>query len=148
MWLNHLFLVMGNLASMCLARVYLLAWERNVNSGSWITLGTLETTRKMDSIIAVLPLIYFVICKLLSWFGILQKCQQKSINICPVPALEQKWQGRHFRQQELCDEGQLPDRMVNPCEYEQLPQNRDNNNENEDGLETDNLPTLGAYTND
>ena len=112
-------------------------------AGSWITLDTLETTRKMDSII------YFVmcvVCKLLSWLGIFQKCQQKSINICPVPAT--KVQGCHFRQQELCDEEQLPDRMENPCEYEQLTQNRDNNNEDEDGLETDNLPTLGAYTND
>ena len=35
--------------------------------------------------------------------------------------------------------------MENPCEYEQLPQNRDND---ENGLETDNLPTVGAYTND
>ena len=29
-------------------------------AGSWITLDTLETTRKMDSIIAALPLMYFV----------------------------------------------------------------------------------------
>ena len=37
-----------------------------------------------------------------------------------------------MRQQELCDEEQLPDRLVNPCEYQQLPQNRDND---EDGSE-------------
>ena len=85
----------------------------------------------------------YVVLKLLLWLGILQKCRQKSRPICQF--LQQKWRGHNIRQQELCDEEQLPDRMVNPCEYQQLPQNRDNN---EDGSETDVLPTLGAYTND
>ena len=31
-----------------------------------------------------------------------------------------------MRQQELCDEGQLPDRLENPCEYQQLSQNENN----------------------
>ena len=50
-----------------------------------------------------------------------------------------------MRQQELCDEGQLPDRLENPCEYQQLSQN-ENNDDN--GTETDNSPIIGAYTND
>ena len=37
--------------------------------------------------------------------------------------------------------------MVNPCEYQPLPENRDKD-EDEDGTETDNLPVIGAYTND
>ena len=50
------------------------------------------------------------------------------------------------RQQELHDEEQLPDRLENPCEYQQLSQNRNNN---KDGSETDNLPvSIEAYTND
>ena len=52
-----------------------------------------------------------------------------------------------MRPQELCDEEQLPDRIANPCEYQQLPQNNDNN-EDEDRLETDNVPIIGAYTSD
>ena len=40
---------------------------------------------------------------------------------------------------------QLPDRMVNPCEYQPLPQNRD---KNEDDSETDNLPVFGLCTNE
>ena len=115
----------------------------------WV-LYTLETPQgkwiQLIGFIAALPLMYFVMYvayKLLSWLEILQKCQQKSRSICQF--LQQRWQDHNFRQQEFCDEGQLPDRMENPCEYEQLPQNRDND---EDGSETDNLPTLGAYTND
>ena len=60
--------------------------------------------------------------------------------------MQQGWHGQNFRQQKLCyDEEQLPDRMVNPCEYQPLPQNRD---KDEDGSETDILPVIGAYTND
>ena len=107
----------------------------------WI-LYNLETQRKwieLIGFIAALPLIYFVMYvayRLLLWLGILQKCQQKSRSICQ--SLQQRWRGHNMRQQELCD-GQLPDRMVNPCEYQQLPQNRDNN---EDGSKTENLPIL------
>ena len=54
-------------------------------------------------------------------------------------------QKKNFRQQELCDEEQIPDRIVNPCEYQQLSQNIDSD---ENSSETDNLPTIGAYTND
>ena len=89
------------------------------------TLGTQEKQIQLAWFIAALPLMYFVMyvaCKTLSWLGILQKCQQKSRNICQ--SLQQRWQGHNFRQQELCDEEQLPDRMMNPCEYQQLPQNR------------------------
>ena len=50
-----------------------------------------------------------------------------------------------MRQQELCDE--IPDRIANPHEYQQLPQNNDNN-EDEDRFETDDVPIIGAYTND
>ena len=94
--------------------------------GRWIQLSVF---------IAALPLMYFVMYvayRLLSWLGILQKCQQKSKNICQ--SLQQRWQGHNFRQQEMCDEEQLPERMMNPCEYQQLPQNN-NNNEDEDGSE-------------
>ena len=93
--------------------------------GRWIQLSVF---------IAALPLMYFVVYvayRLLSWLGILQKCQQKSKNICQ--SLHHRWQGHNIRQQELCD-GQLPERMMNPCEYQQLPQNN-NNNEDEDGSE-------------
>ena len=44
-----------------------------------------------------------------------------------------------MRQQELCDEEQLPDRLVNPCEYQQLSQIRCND---EDGSETENYLLL------
>ena len=49
-----------------------------------------------------------------------------------------------MRQQELCDEEQLPDRMVNPFEYQQLPQSRDNI-EDEGGVDTDNVPFNCGY---
>ena len=131
-WLNILDSLI--LASLGLAALWMLYGIET--QGRWIQLAVF---------IAVLPLMYFVMYvayKLFSWLGILQKCQQKSRSICQ--SLQQRWQAHHFRQQELCDE-QLPDRMENPCEYEQLTQNRDNN---EDGSETDNLPIIGAYTND
>ena len=132
-WLNILDSLI--LASLGLAALWVLYTIET--QGRWI---------QLEVFIAYLPLMYFVMyvaCKLFSWLGILQKCQQKSRSICQ--SLQQRWQGHHFRQQELCDEGQLPDRMENPCEYEQLTQNRDSN---EDGSETDRLPSIGAYTND
>ena len=132
-WLNILDSVI--LALLGLAALWTL-YNLEAN-GRWI---------QLEVFIAALPLMYFVMYvayRLLSWLGILQKCQQKSRSICQ--SLQQKWQGHHFRQQELCDEEQLPDRMENPCEYEQLTQNRDSN---EDGSETDRLPSIGAYTND
>ena len=49
-----------------------------------------------------------------------------------------------MRQRKLCDEEQLPDRLENPCEYQQLPQNENND---DDGTETDNSLIIGAYTN-
>ena len=131
-WLNILDSVLQ--ASLGLAALWV--FYSIETQGRWIQLSVF---------IAALPLMYFVMyvaCKLLSWLGILQKCQQKSRNICQ--SLQQRWQGHNFRQQELCDQEQLPDRMENPCEYQQLPQNMDNN---EDGSETDNLPIIGAYTN-
>ena len=130
-WLNILDSVI--LASLGLAALWIFYGKET--QGSWIQLSVF---------IAALPLMYFamyVACKLLSWLGILQKCQQKSRNCCQ--SLQQRWQGHNFRQQELCDQEQLPDRMENPCEYQQLPQNMDNS----DGSETDNLPIIGAYTN-
>ena len=149
-------LIIGSLL-FALLRPYKKNWLNILDSVilALLGLGTLwvlynvETKGKwiqLIGFIAAVPLMYFVMYvayKLLSWLEILQKCQQKSRSICQT--LQQRWRGHHFRQQELCDEGQLPDRMENPCEYQQLPQNRDNN---EDGSETDILPTLGAYTND
>ena len=97
-------------------------------TGSRSTVGILYSIEtqgrwiQLSVFIAALPLMYFVMyvaCKLLSWLGILQKCKQKSKNICQSL-------GHNFRQQELCDEGHLPDRVVNPFEYQQLPQNQDN----------------------
>ena len=129
-WLNILDSVL--LASLGLAALWVL--YNLETQGRWI---------QLEVFIAALPLMYFVMYvayKLLSWLGI-QKCQQKSRRICQF--LQQKWQGHNIRQQELCDEEQLPDRMVNPCEYQQLPQNMDNS----DGSETDNLPIIGACTN-
>ena len=133
-WLNILDSII--LALLGLGTLWVL-YTLEAPQGKWI---------QLIGFIAAVPLMYFVIyvaCKLLSWLGIFQKCQQKSRTICQ--SLQQKWQGHNFRQQELCDEGQLPDRVVNPCEYQQLPQNRNNN---EDHSETDNLPVICAYTND
>ena len=132
-WLNILDSVL--LASLGLAALWVLYSIET--KGRWIQLSVF---------IAAFPLMYFVmyvVCKLLSWLEILQKCQQKSKNICQF--LQQRWHGHNFRQQEFCDEGQLPDRVVNPFEYQQLPQNEDNNR---DGSITENLPIVGAYTND
>ena len=114
----------------------------------WIVYN-LETEGRLFQLIgfiASIPLVYFVMYvayKIISWLRILQKFQQKSKDICQF--LQQRWQGHDFRQQGLCDEEQLPDRLINPCEYQPLPQNRD---KDEDGSETDNLPVIGAYANE
>ena len=133
-WLNILDSVI--LASVGLGTLWVL-YNLETPQGKWI---------QLIEFIVALPMMYFVLyvaCKLLSWLGIVQKCQQKSRNICQ--SLKQRWRGRNMRQQELCDEEQLPDRVVNPFEYQQLPQNKDND---EDGSKTENLPIIGAYTND
>ena len=132
-WLNILDSLL--LASLSLAALWTLYTIQT--QGQWIQFAVF---------IAALPLMYFVMYvayKLLSWLGILQKCQQKSRNICQ--SLKQRWRGHNMRQQELHDEEQLPDRLENPCEYQQLSQNENNN---EDGTESDNSPIIGAYTND
>ena len=148
-------LIIGSLL-FALLRPYKKNWLNILDSiilallglGTLWVLYTLETPQgkwiQLIGFIAAVPLMYFVMyvaCRLVSWLGIFQKCQQKSRTICQ--SLQQRWQGRNMRQQELCDE-EIPDRMENPCEYQQLPQNRNN----EDHLETDNLPVIGAYTND
>ena len=132
-WLNILDSLL--LASLSLAALWTLYTIQT--QGQWIQFAVF---------IAALPLMYFVMYvayKLLSWLGILQKCQQKSRNICQ--SLQQTWQIHNMRQQELHDEEQLPDRLEDPCEYQQLSQNENNN---EDGTESDNSPIIGAYTND
>ena len=114
--------------------------------GSLWIIYNFETEGKLIQLIGLIvsiPLVYFamyVAFKIISWLRILQKFQQKSKDIFQF--LQQRWQGQNFRQG-LRDEEQLPDRMVNPCEYQPLPQNRNNN---EDGSETDNLPVF-LYTN-
>ena len=134
-WLNILDSLI--LASLGLAAMWIC--HSIETRGEWIQLA--------GSVIA-LPLVYFVVYvayRLLSWLEILQKCQQKLRSISQ--SIQQRWHGQNLRQQELCDdEEQLPDRMVNPCEYQPLPENRDN--DEGDGSETDNLPVIGAYTND
>ena len=132
-WLNILDSLL--LASLDLAALWTLYTIQT--QGQWIQLA---------EFIAALPLMYlvmYVAYKLLSWLGLLQKCQQKSRNICQ--SLQQRWRGHNMRQQELHDEEQLPNRLENPCEYQQLSQNGSND---EDGTESDNSPIIGAYTND
>ena len=112
-------------------------------------LYSLETAGKCIQLavfIEALPLIYFVVYvtyRLLSWLEILQKCQQKSRDICQFPL--QRWQGHIFRQQGSCDEEQLSHMMVNPCECQPLPQNRDR--DGDDGSETDNMQIVVANIN-
>ena len=89
----------------------------------WMIYSTMSQWIQLAGLIATLPLIYFltyVAFRLLLWFRILQKCQQTSRNFCWY--IQQRWKSNCFRQQELCDEGQIPDRMVNPCEYQPLPE--------------------------
>ena len=129
-WLNILDSLI--LASLGLAAMWILYGIEN--KGVWI---------QLVGFIIPLPLVYFVAYvayRLLTWFEVPQKFWRKLRSISQ--SLHRRWQGHNFRQ-ELCDEEQLPDRMVNPCEYQPLPQNRNNN---EDGSETDNLPVF-LYTN-
>ena len=133
-WLNILDSLI--LASLGLAAMWILYGIEN--KGVWI---------QLVGFIIPLPLAYFVVYvvyRLLTWFEVPQKCWRKLRSISQ--SLHRRWQGHNFRQ-ELCDEEQLPDRMVNPCEYQPLPQNR-NNDEDDDFSETDTLPVIGAYTND
>ena len=109
-WLNILDSVI--LASVGLGTLWVL-YNLETPQGKWI---------QLIEFIVALPMMYFVLYvayRLLSWLEIFQKCQQKSRNICQ--SLQQRWRGHNMRQQELCDEEQLPDRMVNPFEYQQLP---------------------------
>ena len=130
-WLNILDSLF--LASLSLAALWVLYSIET--QGQWIQFAVFTVA---------LPLLYFVVYVAYRlWLGIFQKCQQKSRNICQ--SLQQRWQGRNMRQQELHDEEQLPDRLENPCEYQQLSQNENND---EDHPETNNLATCGAYTND
>ena len=90
----------------------------------WMIYATKPQWIQLTGFIATLPLIYFltyVAYRLLLWLRILQKCQQKSRNVCQY--LQQRWQGHCFMQQGLYNEEQLPDGLVNPCEYQPLPQN-------------------------
>ena len=146
-------LVIGSLL-FALLRPYKKKWLNILDSlilaslglGSLWIIYNFETEGKLIQLIGLIvsiPLVYFamyVAFKIISWLRILQKFQQKSKDIFQF--LQQRWQGQNFRQ-ELRDEEQLPDRMVNPCEYQPLPQNRNND---EDGSETDNLPVF-LYTN-
>ena len=100
---------------------------------------------QLAGFIATLPLIYFltyVAYRLLLWLRILQKCQQKSRNVCQY--LQQRWQGHCFMQQGLYNEEQLPAGMVNPCEYQPLPQNR--NKERDGSSETASCDATGFYS--
>ena len=132
-WLNILDSLI--LASLGLAALWIC---HNVETqGEWI---------QLVGFIIALPLVYFVVYvtyRVFSWLEILQKCRRKLKSISQ--SIQQRWHGHNLRQQELCDEEQLPDRMVNPWEYQSLLQNRD---KDEDGSENDNLPVIGAYTND
>ena len=133
-WLNILdSLILASLGLAALWIVYNLETE-----GRWF---------QLIGFIASIPLVYFVVYvayKIISWLRILQKFQQNSKDICQF--LQQRWRGHDFRQQRLCDEEQLPDRLINPCEYQPLPKNRDK--DGDDGSETDNLPIIGAYPNE
>ena len=134
-WLNTLDSLI--LASLGLAALWIC--HSIETQGAWI---------QLVGFIIALPLVYFVVYvtyRVFSWLEILQKCQQKLRSISQ--SIQQRWHGQNIRQQELCDEEQLPDRMVNPCEYQPLPKNRDSK-DGDDGSETDNLPVIGAYTND
>ena len=135
-WLNILDSLI--LASLGLATMLILHSIQVGNKAVWI---------QLVGFIIPLPLVYFVAYvayRLLTWFEVPQKCRRKLRSISQ--SLQRRRQGHNFRQ-ELCDEEQLPDRMVNPCEYQPLPENR-NKNEDEDFSETDTLPVIGAYTND
>ena len=117
----------------------------------WIVycLETHEKWFQSAGLLTALPLVYFVVYtayRLLSWLGVLQKFQQKSRNIWQ--SLQQRWLARNVQQQEPFDEDQLPDRLLNPCQYQPLPQNAQVEGEELDGV-TESLPIIHeAYTND
>ena len=50
-------------------------------------------------------------------------------------------------EQEHFDDDQLPDRLVNPCQYQPLPQDAQVESEEQDSA-TENLPIVEAYTID
>ena len=100
--------------------------------------------------LTAVPLLYLVIYatyKLLSFLRVLQKCQQLSRYL--QQSLQQRWQRCKCRQQEHCDEEQLPDRMVNPNEYDPLLHNRRDVDDRDNSM-TENplIFPVGAYTND
>ena len=116
----------------------------------WI-LYSFETHEKWfqsAGLLTALPLVYFVIYiayRLLSWLGVLQKFQQKLRN--SWQSLQQRWWACNVQQQEHFDDDQLPDRLVNPCQYQSLPQDARVESEEQDGV-AENLPIVEAYTND
>ena len=137
-WLN----ILDSLILASLGLAAMLIYYNVERRGEWIQL--------VGFIISAIPLVYFVVYvtyRVFSWLEIEipQKCRQKLRSISQ--SIQQRWHGQNtVRQQELCDEEQLPDRLINPCEYQPLPQNRDK--DEDDASETDNLPVFGAYTND
>jgi len=99
-------------------------------------------------LLTAVPLLYLVVYatyKLLSLLGVLQKCQQLSRYL--QQSLQQRWQPCKCRQQEHCDEEQLPDRMVNPNEYDSLLHNRRDVDDQDNSMSENPFP-VGAYTND
>ena len=116
----------------------------------WI-LYSFETHEKWfqsAGLLTALPLVYFVVYtvyRLLSWLGVLQKFQQKLRNIWQ--SLQQRWWAYNVQQQEHFDDDQLPDRLVNPCQYQPLPQDARVEGEEQYGV-TENLPIVEAFTND
>ena len=131
-WLNILDSLI--LASQGLAALWMLYNLKT--EGKWINLV---------GFIAALPMMYFVTyvtCRFLLWSGVFRKCKHKLRNI--YQSLQQRWKGHNFRYQDWYDEEQLPDRLVNPLKYQSEAQNR----EDDIGSERENLPIVGAYTND
>ena len=115
-------------------------------SHSTRTCNTVDIKDCLVGLIAALPLMHFamyVAHRLFPWLGILQKIEQKLTYI--FRSLQRRWRCQNFRQKESCDEEQLSHRIVNPCEYQPLLQNRD---KDEDGSKNDKLSVGGAYIND
>ena len=105
-WLNILdSLILASLAFTSLWMLY-----NSETAGEWI---------QLTAFIEALPLVYFVVYvtyRLLSSLEILQKCQQKSRDICQFHL--QRWQGHTFGRQELYDEEQFSQMRVDPHEYQ------------------------------
>ena len=113
-----------------LVRPYKKNWQNIVDSLILASLGlaamwvchSIETQGALIQLVGfiiALPLVYFVVYvtyRVFSWLEIPQKCQQKLRSISQ--SIQQRWHGQNIRQQKLYDEEQLPDRMVNPCEYQ------------------------------